>query len=89
MGIRANPELLRGLACLLASLIYLTCLRAEAAPAAMNKRAEVQEITEVQRFAVIVGANAGGKDRAQLRYASTDAAALQSVLTQLGGVESR
>lgn len=57
---------------------FLFCFEVQAAPLA--------EVTQVQRFAVIVGANAGGKDRARLRYAATDAAALQSVLTRLGGV---
>lgn len=54
---------------------------------AQQATSRANEVTEVQRFAVIIGANAGGQGRALLRYASTDAASLQSVLTHLGGVK--
>jgi len=39
-----------------------------------------------RRFAVIAGANDGGADRVQLRYANSDANAMAQVLTDLGGV---
>ncbi len=42
----------------------------------------------VQRFALLVGHNQGGGDRVTLRYAHTDAQALQGVLTGLGGVDT-
>lgn len=45
-------------------------------------------VTQVQRFAVIIGANAGGKERALLRYASKDASTLGSVFSGIGGVAS-
>ena len=40
----------------------------------------------VHRFALVVGANDGGSDRERLRYAGTDAVALSSVMSDLGGV---
>ncbi len=40
----------------------------------------------VRRFALITGATAGGPGRVPLRYAGTDARAVQHVLTELGGV---
>lgn len=88
MGIPTVPAFLRSLAGLWLVATMSLCLSAQAAPLAVDRNPTLQEITEVQRFAVIVGANAGGKDRALLRYASTDAAALQAVLTRLGGVRS-
>lgn len=40
----------------------------------------------VQRYALLVGHNQGGGERATLRYAHTDAEAVREVLTGLGGV---
>jgi hypothetical protein len=40
----------------------------------------------IRRFAFLVGANDGGKDRGTLRYAVTDARAMKTVLEDLGGV---
>ncbi len=42
-----------------------------------------------RRFALVIGANDGGKERTVLRYAQRDARAMATVLEQLGGVESR
>ena len=42
---------------------------------------------EVRRFALVVGANDGGVDRAMLRYAHRDAEAIGQVMQELGGVE--
>jgi hypothetical protein len=39
-----------------------------------------------RRFAFLVGANHGGKDRVTLRYAVDDARALQEVLEEMGGI---
>ena len=39
-----------------------------------------------RRFAFLVGANDGGKDRGTLRYAVADALAMKTVLEELGGV---
>ncbi len=39
-----------------------------------------------RRFAFLVGANNGGKDRVTLRYAVDDAKALEEVLEQMGGL---
>jgi len=41
---------------------------------------------EVERFALIVGANDGGANRITLRYAADDARAVANVLEDLGGV---
>lgn len=43
----------------------------------------------VRRFALVAGANDGGRARSMLRYAATDAKSISSVLTQLGGVAAR
>ena len=40
-----------------------------------------------RRFALIVGANNGGRERAILRYAQRDARTVAAVLEQLGGVD--
>ena len=42
--------------------------------------------TVIKRFAVVIGANDGGKDRVKLRYAVSDAKSFLSVLEELGGV---
>ncbi|MFN3202602.1 MAG: caspase domain-containing protein [Bradymonadia bacterium] len=44
------------------------------------------EDIRVRRFALLAGANDGGSDRIPLRYAISDARAVQKVLTELGGV---
>jgi hypothetical protein len=41
---------------------------------------------EVQRFALVAGANFGGSDRPELRYAVSDAERFARVLVELGGV---
>jgi len=40
----------------------------------------------IKRYAVVMGANDGGKDRVKLRYAVADARAMSQVLQDLGGV---
>lgn len=40
----------------------------------------------LQRFLLVIGANAGGTDRAKLRYAVTDAERFARVMVELGGV---
>lgn len=40
----------------------------------------------IKRYAVLMGANDGGKDRVRLRYAVSDAKAMSLVLEELGGV---
>ena len=40
----------------------------------------------IKRYAVVMGANDGGKDRVKLRYAVSDAEAMSQVLEELGGV---
>lgn len=43
----------------------------------------------IRRFALVIGANDGGPDRATLRYAEADARTVAHVLTELGGVSPR
>jgi hypothetical protein len=43
----------------------------------------------IRRFALIVGANDGGKERVKLRYAESDARSFEKVLLQLGGVRPK
>ena len=40
----------------------------------------------VRRYALVIGANDGGPERATLRYAEADARTVASVMTELGGV---
>lgn len=42
--------------------------------------------TELRRFALVIGANDGGSERVELRYATTDAQAVARVVQELGGV---
>ncbi|MBF0431916.1 MAG: caspase family protein [Fibrobacteria bacterium] len=42
----------------------------------------------LKRYALVVGANYGGKERVLLKYAQTDAVAFAKVLKDLGGVEN-
>ena len=45
-----------------------------------------QDKNIIKRFAVVMGANDGGKDRVRLRYAVSDARTMSRVLDELGGV---
>lgn len=64
-------------ACLLVWLLELSPVRAAPSPA---------DNAPLRRFALLVGANDGGSERARLRYANSDADALAEVLRDLGGV---
>ncbi len=56
---------------------------------ALQSPAFAQSDSQVtRRFALIVGANNGGRERTVLRYAQRDARTVAAVLEQLGGVES-
>ncbi|MCA9665380.1 MAG: caspase family protein [Myxococcales bacterium] len=68
---------LLALAALLATSIYK--------PAPASAAAAPRTTT---RFALVVGANDGGKGRVRLRYALSDARAMAAVMKQLGGVRS-
>lgn len=71
---------------LLIAMIFIFCLGQ--ALLAGVARAEEEKSGEpvIRRFAVIVGANNGGKGRVKLRYAVSDAKAILGVLENLGGV---
>jgi hypothetical protein len=45
-----------------------------------------QDKAIIKRYAVVIGANDGGKDRVKLRYAVSDAKSFLNVLGELGGV---
>jgi len=49
-------------------------------------KAQEQDRNIIKRYAVVMGANNGGKDRVKLRYAIADAKAMSQVLQDLGGV---
>jgi hypothetical protein len=49
-------------------------------------KAQDQDRNIIKRYAVVMGANDGGKDRVRLRYAVADAKAMSQVLQDLGGV---
>ncbi|MDH5547984.1 MAG: caspase family protein [Gammaproteobacteria bacterium] len=46
------------------------------------------EQTAVNRYALIIGANNGGKDRVSLRYAQSDARLVAKVFDDLGGIDA-
>lgn len=48
---------------------------------------ETAQVTEVRRFALVVGANDGGAERVVLRYAVDDANAVAKVLVEIGGLQ--
>ena len=50
--------------------------------------AQAPEEGIIKRFALAVGANHGGQDRAHLRYALTDAEAFLNVMKELGGIHA-
>ncbi|MCA9689359.1 MAG: caspase family protein [Myxococcales bacterium] len=56
------------------------------APAPADAALTAPEARGVRRFALIVGANDGGPERARLRYAGSDASSLSAVLRRHGGV---
>jgi hypothetical protein len=45
-----------------------------------------EKISSVKRFAIVIGANNGGPDRAKLRYAISDAQSISRVFKEMGGV---
>jgi len=45
------------------------------------------ETGAIERYALLVGSNDGGSGRVRLRYATSDAVAMERVLTTLGGIE--
>jgi len=51
-----------------------------------SKAAQNESSPGVRRFAVVVGANNGGKERVRLRYAVSDARTIRRILEELGGV---
>ncbi len=51
-----------------------------------NVYAEQQNNLPVERFALYVGCNNGGKTREQLMYAGSDASKFQKTMTELGGI---
>lgn len=46
------------------------------------------ESIQIKRYAILVGANNGGDERAILRYAETDAKMIASVFSDIGGIEN-
>ncbi|MFV8756747.1 caspase family protein [Nannocystaceae bacterium ST9] len=73
--------IVRGLALALLGLVVLFAPQARAG--------EPEADAPLRRFALLVGANDGGREREQLRYAETDAALFGKALGELGGVASR
>ncbi len=52
----------------------------------LGQQEQSQNKDVVKRFFVSIGANTGGKDRVQLRYATSDAESILKVFKELGGV---
>ena len=53
---------------------------------ALSTPALANDQATVRRFALVIGSNDGGPERVRLRYAGTDADAMATVLSELGGV---
>jgi len=66
----------------LAVLATLMPAQSVAAPAALTPA----QLKGTRRIAFVIGVNDGGRERARLRYAGSDAKALSKVLSELGGV---
>jgi len=67
----------------------MTTLRLLTACALLLGFADTLGADVVRRYALVAGANQGGRDRPNLRYAVSDAARFATVLQELGGVEER
>jgi len=66
---------------------YLICLLAGVLGLSAGlPAAQTESAPGVRRFAVIIGANNGGKSRVRLRYAVSDARTIARILEDLGGV---
>lgn len=72
------------LAILLLVLLALLCPPSRSAHAAEPAGSQAP----VRRFALLIGANDGGFEREQLRYAATDAEMIGKALVELGGVQA-
>ena len=70
----------------LVSMVLAPSLLVGARPA---QAGQPEADVKLRRFALLVGANDGGSEREQLRYAETDAALVGKALGDLGGVASR
>jgi len=70
------------------ALWIVVCWATAVLNAAASFPAQSPEQAVIKRFLVSVGANSGGKERAQLRYAVNDAEAILQVFKELGGVDS-
>lgn len=66
--------------------LFCVLLGSQASKAQQAPKEQAHRVTQVQRFAIIVGANSGGKERSLLRYASKDASTIEAVLSGIGGV---
>lgn len=65
-----------------AALAALMPAQSVAAPAPLTPA----QLKGTRRIAFVIGVNDGGRERARLRYAGSDAKALSKVLSELGGV---
>ncbi len=77
---------LRSLYCLLLGVLALLLSGAGSIGHAHAAPSNAVEVTEVRRFALVVGANDGGSERVVLRYAVDDANAVAKVLVEIGGL---
>jgi hypothetical protein len=78
------PDRLRWILLLLLSYALVMITRTAVARAAEPETS----VPAVRRFALVVGANDGGSDRVRLRFATSDAEAVATVLRELGGVRN-
>ncbi len=68
--------------------LLLTIALSTGASLRAAERDQGQDRDIIKRYAVVLGANDGGKGRVRLRYAVSDARAMSKVLEELGGVLS-
>lgn len=76
------PDRMRWILLLLLAYALVVITRTAVAHAAEPEAS----VTAVRRFALVVGANDGGRDRVRLRFATSDAEAVADVLQEIGGV---
>ena len=68
-------------------LPYLMLLALFLAGPLFAETGEAAAVVPLRRFALIAGSNNGGSTRIRLKYATSDAKTVSSVLTELGGVK--
>ncbi|MCP4216568.1 MAG: caspase family protein, partial [bacterium] len=69
-------------------ILIALCMLLQCLPAGAKGKSTPpsQEDKDIRRFSLVVGANNGGRARARLRYAVSDAKAILHILEKMGGI---